>query len=354
MEESSALNSRSSSNPERLLVVSGGGSRGAWGAGYANYLVKTHGKPYRYVIGTSTGSLMAPLIVLNDFVSLKQAYTTVTQKDLFNVNPFKPNGDLKTLNAIWRLITHKKTFGESNNMRNWISTFLTEERYQEIVTANPGRQITVCCLNFNTGEDVFQSSGKEMDRETMISWIWASANEPLFSTFVTKPWLAGGNYVDGGVRDTVPVVRALKYATDLGITDIDIIVNKPKDPITNKNFEPEDSIMGNLGRVIEIWKTKISLDNIKIAELLDKLGRVELHLSENSFDPNDDGPLNLTFHYMPQKLFEENANESVFDKRKMEDMWEKGERGDEDPPHPITISKNKFKFIWGTPELSQK
>lgn len=338
----------SSPNNERLLVVSGGGARGAWGAGFANYLVRKYGKPYRYVVGTSTGSLMAPLIVLNDFAALKQAYTTVTQKDLFNVNPFKANGSLRTLNAIWRLITHKKTFGESVNMRNWIGTFLTEERYQQIINADPAREIMVCSLNFNTGEDGYHASGKDVDRETMINWIWASANEPIFSSFVTEPYLAGGSYVDGGVRDTVPVVRALKYATELGISDIDVIVNKSKDPITNKNFVPQNSVMANLGRVIEIWKTKISSDNIKIAELLDKLGRVELHVPGATPGLGNDGPLNLTFHYMPEKLYEANENESVFDKAKMKDMWEKGEKGEEDPPHPVSISKHKFKFIWGS------
>src|SRR5690349_7601950 len=73
---------------ERLLVIGGGGARGAWSGGLAKYLTIQNGRPYRYVFGTSTGSLLAPMVVLNEFGTLKTAYTTVEQNDIFNVNPF--------------------------------------------------------------------------------------------------------------------------------------------------------------------------------------------------------------------------------------------------------------------------
>jgi hypothetical protein len=71
---------------DRLLVVGGGGARGAWGAGYAQYLTRKNG-PYKVAFGTSTGSLMIPMIILNDLTTLKTAYTSVTQKSIFNINP---------------------------------------------------------------------------------------------------------------------------------------------------------------------------------------------------------------------------------------------------------------------------
>src|ERR1700744_2503174 len=85
---------------ERILVCGGGGARGAWGAGYAKYLDSTLRsknagfKGYNNVYGTSTGSLMAPLILLSDFGKLKTVYTTTNQKRIFNVNPFKLDGKI--------------------------------------------------------------------------------------------------------------------------------------------------------------------------------------------------------------------------------------------------------------------
>jgi predicted acylesterase/phospholipase RssA len=83
----------------RILVVSGGGARGAWGAGFAKKLSDSFGV-YNVAFGTSTGSLMNPLIVLGEFDRLQKAYTTVTQEKIFDLNPFKESGELRTKNSL--------------------------------------------------------------------------------------------------------------------------------------------------------------------------------------------------------------------------------------------------------------
>src|SRR5580700_8864665 len=77
---------------KRLLVVSGGGARGAWGVGVLSELIKRQGG-YQAVFGTSTGSLMAPLILLKDMDTLAAAYTQVTQSSIFNKSPFSVKYD---------------------------------------------------------------------------------------------------------------------------------------------------------------------------------------------------------------------------------------------------------------------
>jgi len=42
----------------KALVVSGGGSKGAFGGGVAQYLIEEEKKEYDLLIGTSTGSLL--------------------------------------------------------------------------------------------------------------------------------------------------------------------------------------------------------------------------------------------------------------------------------------------------------
>jgi predicted acylesterase/phospholipase RssA len=334
---------------ERLLVVGGGGARGAWGGGFAHSLRKKFNQPYRYVFGTSTGSLMAPLIVLDDFDTLKTAYTSVTQSDIFNVNPFNDNGQLKGLNAALRFLLHKDTFGESKNLLTLIGKFLTPERYAELVTKMPEVQFTVCSVNFTTGEVQYVSSGGTTSYKDVCSWIWASANEPLFMTFVGKPYITEGEHVDGGVRANVPVVKAMSYAMQHGIDDIDIIVNKPRDPIVNKTFQP-DGILKNLERLIELWETEVRNSNIMIAKLLAKLGETELPGIE-TMTP-DEPAMNLNFHFIPQNLFEDYQNELIFDQAKMTKFWGYGEAGMEDttitPPIKV-LRRHVANYIDGYP-----
>jgi NTE family protein len=311
---------------ERLLVVGGGGARGAWGGGFAHCLRRRYGQPYRFVFGTSTGSLLAPLIVLDDFATLKEAYTSITQSSVFNVNPFDKKGNLNGLNAAWRLLTHKDSFGESDNLLTLIRQFLTPDRYQQITNKNPSVQFTVCCVNFKDGQVVYRNSGPEMKYEDICRWIWASANEPIFMSFVELP---GGFYVDGGVRANVPVVETLSYAMKLGISEIDIIVNKPIDPIVNKSFKP-DGILKDLLRLIELWETEVRNSNIMIAKLLARLGETEPPPIGPGKEMPSEPAINLHFHYIPGDLFSQYQNELIVDKQKMLEFWQKGERCLED------------------------
>ena len=63
------------------LAVSGGGAHGAFGAGTLAGL----NKDYDIAAGISTGALMTPLVLLKDFDRLKEAYTSVTDKDIFDL-----------------------------------------------------------------------------------------------------------------------------------------------------------------------------------------------------------------------------------------------------------------------------
>jgi len=44
----------------KALVISGGGSKGAYAGGVAEYLIKEQGRNYDLFLGTSTGSLLIP------------------------------------------------------------------------------------------------------------------------------------------------------------------------------------------------------------------------------------------------------------------------------------------------------
>jgi predicted acylesterase/phospholipase RssA len=75
----------------KALVISGGGSKGSFGGGVAQYLIEEQGRDYDLLIGTSTGSLLVPFLAVKKLDKLKEAYTTVTQKKIFKVKLQKTN-----------------------------------------------------------------------------------------------------------------------------------------------------------------------------------------------------------------------------------------------------------------------
>ena len=72
----------------KALVISGGGSKGAFGGGVAQYLMDVEKREYDILVGTSTGSLMIPQLALNQISKLHHIYTNVNQRSIFSLNPF--------------------------------------------------------------------------------------------------------------------------------------------------------------------------------------------------------------------------------------------------------------------------
>ena len=78
--------------PMHVLILSGGGSNGAFGAGYLNGWTKAGSRPvFKLVTGISTGALIAPYAFLGPAYdeALEAAFTSVTSKDIYKIrSPF--------------------------------------------------------------------------------------------------------------------------------------------------------------------------------------------------------------------------------------------------------------------------
>ena len=60
----------------KALVISGGGSKGAFAGGLAEFLITVCKKEYKIFIGSSTGSLLVPLLAIGEIPKLKSVFTT--------------------------------------------------------------------------------------------------------------------------------------------------------------------------------------------------------------------------------------------------------------------------------------
>ena len=78
--------------PMRSLILSGGGSNGAFGAGFLNgWTAAGTRPPFKLVTGVSTGALIAPYAFLGpDYdATLEEVFTTITNKDIYQFrSPF--------------------------------------------------------------------------------------------------------------------------------------------------------------------------------------------------------------------------------------------------------------------------
>jgi predicted patatin/cPLA2 family phospholipase len=70
------------------LVISGGGSKGAFAGEIAQYLIEETKRHYDLFLGTSTGSLLISHLALNKIKEIKKAFTSVSQSDVFDNSPF--------------------------------------------------------------------------------------------------------------------------------------------------------------------------------------------------------------------------------------------------------------------------
>ena len=144
----------------KALVISGGGSKGAYAGGLAEFLMSGCGKAYDLFIGTSTGGLLAPLLAAGKLDLAKKIFTSVNQKSIYKVSPFKikKNGtdDFRitmNLNGIIKLLLKKhKSFGDSSNLRELIKKCFLKEDFDRIRRSGKKAIVTVSNLTNETVE----------------------------------------------------------------------------------------------------------------------------------------------------------------------------------------------------------
>ncbi len=311
----------------RAIAISGGGARGAWGLGVAKQLFEKEGG-FRAVFGTSTGSLMAPMVLLQQWGKLEDQYTSVTQQSIFNKNPFKVkkvNGkvttQLKSFNAIWRLIWGKPTLGETANLRNLIAQTFTPSDFSMLkkLYSTDSLSLNVAVTNMSSGRSDIRSSDRINDYNDMVDWIWASSNQPIFMSYTMKDDSA---YVDGGVREIVPLRAAVNYSIQHHIDTLEVIINdsqQARDTIWSVN-ENKGYFKGGLMRVLEVYNSNTLFYNIWSGMMLTELHDLSIANGLNA----PDGDLTIIIYSMPYALAATYRDELGFDKDKMKELLEAG------------------------------
>ncbi|GAA3559636.1 patatin-like phospholipase family protein [Snuella lapsa] len=283
----------------KALVISGGGSKGAYAGGVAQYLIQEEGRRYDMFLGTSTGSLLVPHLAVGDIDKIYRVFTNVKQSNIFSVNPFvqrkKGNREfvsINFINSLWQFIKMKRTFGESKALKRYLKRHFTEDEYNKIKATKEDVVVTVSNLSKNRVE---YKSIKDCTYEEFCNWIWISCN---YIPFMSLAKVDGFEYADGAFTCVVPIREAILR----GATEIDAII------LESENME-YNKVLG---------KNPFSLMLNLFGHLLDQVERSDITIGKLAAK-NKGVTLNL--YYTPSKLTE---NSLIFSRRLMVSWWEQG------------------------------
>ena len=283
----------------RALVISGGGSKGAFAGGVAQHLIQDLGYEYDMFLGTSTGSLLIPHLSLNKIDKVYNLFTNVTQRDIFSVSPFvqRQKGtreyvSIDFVNSLWQFMRKKRTFGESKHLKRNIRRNFSKEEFEEILATKEDVVVTVSNLSKNRVE---YKSINDCTYEEFCNWIWISCNYIPFMSLAT---VDGFEYADGGLGCVVPIREAILR----GATEIDAIVLEAETMETKKVLgkNPFSLMLGLFGHLLD----QVERNDITIGKLAAKNNNVDLNI-----------------YYTPTSLTE---NSLIFSKRLMQNWWKQG------------------------------
>ncbi|WP_339839612.1 patatin-like phospholipase family protein [uncultured Maribacter sp.] len=303
----------------RALVISGGGSKGAFAGGVAQYLIQEEGRKYDIFVGTSTGSLLISHLALGKLDKIKEIYSNVNQKSIFNNCPFlvkniRGNEEISInhWNVLKNFIVGKKTFGESENLRKLIENSLTLEEFEILKNGDSDVIITVSNLSLNQVE---YKSIKNCTYEDYCDWIWISANYTPFMSLVRKN---GCEYADGGLGSIVPIEEAIKR----GATEVDVVVLHTEVNYLNRvaSRNPFELITTMMSFILD----RIENQNIRIGKLVANQKNAIINL-----------------FYTPTIL---TTNSLIFDKVKMTLWWKRGylyAKNKNEETNPIEPNENE-------------
>jgi len=304
----------------RCLVISGGGSKGAYAGGIVEYLTLVEKRDYDMYVSSSTGTLVQLLTATGDIPKLKEAYTTVTNKDIWKINPFKitdnNQGTIKAELNWWNVIrnllpsfslvrqkkfpffTIKKkhggiSFGDSSNLLGLIKRFMSQKEYLRI-KEELDKELVVCVVNATLKKVEYKSS-ENWGYDDFCEWTQASCSAYPFMSPVLKNDF---QYIDGGILETTPIQEAIRR----GATDIDVIILNEEVP--EEKIEFMRNLMHGILTEIDMMHSELAKDDIKIGKL-----------------KAEEEEVIINFYYTPRRL---TNNSLIFNKGIMTGWWDEG------------------------------
>lgn len=203
---------------KRALVLSGGGSKGAYSVGAVKALLES-GRQYDVVAGVSVGALIGAYVAQQiptrqweNFQILEGVWTKDVASDRSIYKPWAP----WILTYVWSL--WKTGIYNMKPLRNILKGNVESEKLRET-----GVEFEVGVVSLQTGKyHSINITSEPANNELAVDWIWASC---VFPVLFPPVKIGGEQWVDGGVRDVIPIKDVMKYNP----THIDVVITSPRD-----------------------------------------------------------------------------------------------------------------------------
>jgi predicted acylesterase/phospholipase RssA len=246
------------------LVVSGGGSKGAFAAGVIKQLAMEFPDiVFDILVGTSTGSLIVPLVALDELDLMEQLYTSVRTQDIITKG-----------NVVTRLMTDNSLF-DAKPLANLVKQHYTDARCNKLFALDKEVYLATTCLQ--SGDAVYFSTKdpaiitdyevlKAGNPDEFRRAVMASACQPVFMPpiEVKKGSVPLRQYVDGGVRE----YAGIQLAIDAGADEIFVILlNTGKNEPTEQPFGDAFTI---LKQSMDIFITDVGDNDIRVPGIYNK------------------------------------------------------------------------------------
>ena len=218
---------------QATLVLSGGGTKGAFEVGAEQVLREEGGFEWERIFGVSVGALNGALLAQREYQRLQGIWRAIRQEDVYR-KVWWPV-------IAWRLAVRRKTgIYDARVLRNTI---------EKHVAGRPFRiPLYVGRVSLTSGAYEIVSSDAASPTD-MLDAIWHSATMPVIWEPIGK-----GAWVDGGLRNVTPLGDALDYNP----TALVVINCSPDEP---ERAEAPQDIIAAAKRAINDIATNESMIN---------------------------------------------------------------------------------------------
>lgn len=230
------------------LVISGGGSKGAFASG----IVYKNRKEYDKYYGSSTGALVVLLTAIGKYEELKNIYCGVDNNDIYDSNPFNKKGKLHVLKALLRFILRKKSIGTTKKLLKLIRSNYTEQDHLNL----GNKEIVVTVTNLTKRRAEYKSS-RDYSWKEFTYWVWISAQAYPYGETV---FVNGYEYADGGFSVNLPIRQA---SDDCDEIDVIVLVHEEEE----EEFENR-SIINGVTSIVELLLATSMNKDIQTGKLL--------------------------------------------------------------------------------------
>lgn len=236
----------------RALVLSGGGSKGAYQVGVISQLAHEESLDYDIICGVSVGALNAA--GLCQFKKHEHVDASMWLQHFWyslegNESVYSRWFPFGKLHSLW-----KHSAYDSRPIAKLVRNSLNKDRI-----ANSGRILSVGAICLNSGEHKF---ARENDVD-IIDWVLASSSYPIFFSPIE---INGKLWSDGGLVNVTP----LREAVTLGATHIDVIMCTDPNDVEVWNSNSKNAFPYQLIRCVDLMNSQIMKNDIELTNLKNK------------------------------------------------------------------------------------